>query len=203
MKKFATLMMICALSAVAMADTTISIPDSFAGVFQTQANTNGIVNAVTLEHGTSASNTVTLMVDDAQHVEDDCYVVADQGIVTDLWQVSNTCADCGIVATSQELGNAATQWQLVGNSVGIKAQGQTLALEGLQTVTKTEGTGSASVLQTGITSQDQYAANAAGFASESADVTAIQMSNVTGEPGTTAAVGSAVSTTTSQTQYVY
>lgn len=204
MSKFVTIIAVCALLCVsAFADTIVTIPDGFSGAFQTQTNANGIVNAITLNHGDSAQNIVHLDAADVQTVDNFPHVYGQQNIGSTLDQFASACADCGVLVVSQELGNTGVQWQLIGGSVDPKAQGQTQALDGVQTLVKSEGQGQATALQSGTVDQGQVATNSAGTLTENATVNSFQYSAATGQPGTTAAVGSAVHSTTSQSQMVY
>lgn len=199
MSKITTIALICALLTVtAMADT-ITLSDDFSGVFQTQASTNGIGNLVLLEHGDVATSSAILTVSDGQIVTGQASQTSD----TDLWQLATSTADCGIVQVTQELGNTSTQYQVSSDCCGSKIQGQTTSLAGEQVSSKVEGYGTSTAFQTAITSDNQMATNSLGTAIESVDVTSVQYSSVSGQAGTASTVGSAVSSTTTQLQYVY
>jgi hypothetical protein len=204
MSKLITITALCALfCGTVLADTVVTIPDGFSGAFQTQTNNNEIANAVDLEHGDTASNIVGLQVGDNQSIQNTFHLQACQNLNAALAQDAEAMANSGIVVVAQDLGNSGAQWQLIGSGVASKAQGQQLGLSGTQSVTKSQGEASATALQTGLTQAGQTGSNDTGTLNEGSNVASMQYSSITGSPGTIAAVGSAVTSTTSQSQMVY
>jgi len=211
MSKLLTVVAICALFTVAaVADDVVVVPavptvqiPTAGGAFQMQVNGNYTGNAIQLNHGDSAQNIVGLTNVNEQSIENFPHMVGDQDQQVNLWQTAIACADCGVINALQEETTGGWQYQLIGQSVDPKIQGQALGLVGTQEMIKTDGQGQGSLLQGATLGQSQTAANAAGTLEESTAVTNFQYSAVVGSPGTIGTVGSTVASQTVQSQAVY
>ena len=106
-----------------------------------------------------------------------------------LFATIDQSADAGgawsqsLLGVVQELGLEGEQAQTVGIGSARKAQNQTLGLDAIQTLSKTEGKGQASALHSFAVNEDQYARNAAGRMNQSSEVTGTQTSSLSGQYG--------------------
>ncbi|MFC1762639.1 hypothetical protein ACFL6U_11235 [Planctomycetota bacterium] len=203
MSRVMTLALIVALlSSVALAD--VEVPGWLTtGVLQTQGQATGITNVVSLQHGSYGTNTAAVDIKNMQNVLGACNLVAKQNQIGFLMGTASACADCGLVDVIQGIGTIGNQVQMVGGGSGPIVQSESMTLEGVQGINKTEGLGNGNALQAGMVSQDQTAINANATVRESSRINAIQASSLVGAPGTSGVVGSTVEATTTQLQMVY
>ena len=113
-------------------------------------------------------------------------------------QESSLSGNHGAVGVVQGLGLEGEQTQTVGTAQ--KAQNQTLGLEAAQTLEIGQGTGQANALHSFAVNDNQYAGNAAGWMSQSSEVTGTQTSSVSGQYGVQGGVETTVAVTTTQSQ---
>jgi hypothetical protein len=175
---------------------------SFAGLVEDQITTIGLNNAIDLLHGSqTASSLQNLVVDNEQCASGVCGGgPLQQSLFGSLGQVGNTWGNCALIGLTQDVDIMGLQSQQVGESCDPKAQVQSIGLGAVQTLAKADGAGGGDALHTIVLNSGQSANNAAGNLNEAQTIMGMQTSNITGEPGATGIVNSALCVTTNQTQ---
>ena len=190
--------MLLSSAAMALAPAVPSMPGV---IFNYEDFAVGSANGLILSGASGmAFNTNTATIIQNQGICKPCSD-AHQDTVGIFVQDAYACGDCGGTWTVGQialLGGA--QMQLVGDGCGPKTQGQGLAVDLLQDVTKVDGTGQANANHTVAVVQNQNANNSAGPMTESNVVLAGQVSGVTGGPATSAATTSGLIIQTDQVQ---
>jgi len=162
-----------------------------AGVSETQSFLSALCNNASLTAcEISACSSNSQIIDLHQSAEGACCTEASEyitGVFTQVGNASGTCAQVGVL---QEIGASGVQVQAIGNGTDPLTQQQTLNLSGGQAVTKTDGAGQGSALQTMILSEGQNGANVGGNVMQSAAVVGNQNTVVNGIPTAQGQAGS-------------
>jgi hypothetical protein len=165
-------------------------------------NTNiALGNAIQLLNGDQAAAALqNLAVQNDQFSDKAHGAYASQGLFGIFAEVGHASGECAIVGVLQDLGVLSMQAQVVGDGVGPKTEGQSLALTAEQGVVKTEGPGAGNALHQIQAVADQEGSNVAGTMTESSAILGLQNADVAGAATATGQVESTMHVTTVQSQ---
>lgn len=192
----------CKVIAASIVVTMVIATSSFAGLTQDQLSQIGLNNNIDLLHGSqNASSLQNLVVNNNQAMTGVCGGgPIQQSLFGALGQVGNTWGNCALVGLDQKVQIAGLQSQEVGQGCDPKAQVQNLGLGATMTLAKADGEGGGDALHTIVLNAGQTATNAAGNLNEAQTIMGMQSSNITGQPGATGLVNTAMCVTGTQTQ---
>jgi hypothetical protein len=175
---------------------------SFAGLVQDQITAIGLSNGLDLLHGDQTGSSLqNLVVNNEQSAIGVCGGgPLCQTLFSSLGQSGNAWGHCALVGVDQDVDIAGAQSQQIGNGCDPKAQVQHIGLGAIQTLAKADGEGGGDALHTIVLQGGQSATNAAGVLDEAQTIMGMQTSSISGAPGATGIVNSAMCVTTSQTQ---
>jgi len=131
-----------------------------------------------------------------------CGVEALETQTANLGQSATAAGTCALVNVQTYLDAAGSQNQLIGFSTATKVQGQSLGLAAQQVLTRADGAGCGTGVNTAALSQTQAGSNAGGSAFESSVINASQVSSAGGAANSTAALASSMLAQTMQSQQV-
>lgn len=182
------------------------------------ATNNGMASVVALTHGdTGGSVAQSLNVSNIQSSPsfsapslslgslclNSCGVNALETQTANLGQTANATGTCALINVQTYLDAAGTQNQLIGFSTATKVQGQSLGLAAQQVLTRADGAGGGTGVNTAALSQTQAGSNAGGSVFESSVVDASQISCAGGAANSTTALASSMLAQTMQSQQVH
>ncbi len=172
------------------------------GLIQDQITHIGLTNGLDLLHGSqNGSSLQNLVVDNQQSAGGVCGAgPLQQSLFGALGQVGNAWGNCALIGVAQDLDITGLQSQQTGQSCDPKAQVQQLGLGATQSLAKADGEGGADALHTIVLNSGQSSTNAAGNLNEAQTIMGMQTSNITGQPGATGLINSAMCVTSNQTQ---
>ncbi len=168
---------------------------------QMQNTIIGLANTITLGQGQQGADSIqNLAVANTQNAGSECYVSAHQAFIGNIAEIAHASGNCSLIAVGQGLAATGDQVQFVGDGCAPKSQAQILGLLAEQSLTRTNGSGSANALHQIVLKEDQDAANAVGSMSESSAILGLQSADLVGEAGATGTVQATMSVVTTQHQ---
>lgn len=177
---------------------------AFAGIMQMQTFGVGLEEVIELLHGhQEGCSFKSVLVTNDQCANAPCPTLARQHQFGMLIQSAKATGECAVVGVLTSLSAMGIQEQMIGDCVEPKMQGQTLGLNGFQGITKSDGPGSGNAMNQAILRQSHSGTNAAGGMTETSNIMALQLANLSGDACATGLVASTMSVTTAQSQATY
>ena len=177
---------------------------SFAGIEQAQTFGVDLQEAIELMHGHQNGDSFkSIVVTNTQNACAPCPTLGAQSQFACLMQSANAIGDCAVILVGTSLTAIGMQGQMIGECCEPKMQLQSLGLNGLQAIQKSDGPGEGHTMNQAILRQTHDGANACGGMSETSTVMALQLANLTGEACATGTVVSSMDVTTTQSQGVF